>query len=145
MSGFLSVILLSMTVLLRFSPDTEFARTIRRMFVEKPCRWMMARSRRELIQAAVLAGLFLFAGELVMMLGSAELVFAYALDLSLYIDAMVAAALLGAADMVRKVPFAVRLRRPARRPKPRSRARRSRPISGRQAANDDDGPVRRAA
>lgn len=145
MSSFLAAALLALIALLRSAPDTPFSRSIRASLVERPCRWWLKRTRREAIQLLVLAGLFLFAGEMVMMLGSAELVFAYALDLSIYIDAVLAASLLSASHQAGRVFRAATRLLPGRRRKPRYRARRPRKADCRKPANDDEGPARKAA
>lgn len=145
MSSFLASVLLAIIALLRGAPDTPFSRTIRALLVERPCRWWLKRTRREAIQMLVLAGLFLFAGEMVMMLGSTDLVLAYALDLSIYIDAILAASILTVSHQVGRVFRGVTSLLPSRTAKPKPRERRLRKADCRKPANDEDGPALKAA
>ncbi|MFM6931582.1 MAG: hypothetical protein ACKOUT_04980 [Novosphingobium sp.] len=149
MSTFISACLLALTLLLRSSPDTDLSRMVRRLIVENPCSWWLTLSRRDAIHCMLLIFVLLSAGELMLMLGSVDLVLAYAFDLSFYLDAVMASGMIAAAVKVRSFSGAIRGMM-LRRPTPvRSRARQKRrsvsAVRSVRGANDEDGPVRWAA
>ncbi len=90
--------------------------------------------RRHLIFYAVALGLVLFAGEWLVMAGPLDLALLMAWDVSLYVDAVLGAALVaGVARTMPLLRFAGRLRPRARARRPR----RARPAP-KPGANDDD-------
>jgi hypothetical protein len=97
-------------------------------------------NRRHAIFVLILVGLLFFASDLLVMLGSADLVLGLAWDVSIYVDTLLAASALAAIARGRvawRTLLVHALRRP-RRPRPRSR----RPVRSRrpaQNANDEDG------
>ncbi|MFM5929339.1 MAG: hypothetical protein ACKOPQ_00340 [Novosphingobium sp.] len=143
MSSLFVVMLLSAVLLLKLLPDASLSRSLRQTIVAPLANWLLNRSRRDVIYIFVLGGLLLFAGEVVLMLGSADLVYAYALDLALYFDAVIAASLIGAARHARAVVRTFGRLFPVRRPKPRQR--RTRSHTRHVPANDDDGQTLLAA
>ena len=124
-------------------------RFLQKFVIERFCQWLSGLSRRQFLYAIIVVGMLLIAGELVVMLGSADLLFAYALDLSFYADAAIASAGLTAAARaarvvarlgplktgagVRRVTRARRKRSAADRPKPKP------------SLNDNDRPPLRYA
>ncbi|MFM5907028.1 MAG: hypothetical protein ACKOPO_05515, partial [Novosphingobium sp.] len=101
MSSLVTAMLFTVMLLVKLCPLTPMSRWINTAIVAPACKWLIHRSRRDIINVFVLCGILLFAGEVVMMLGSADLVFAYALDLSLYIDAIITVSVIGAASQLR--------------------------------------------
>ena len=136
-TGFLALLILMM----KLWPATPAGRCLHRAFVEIPLELAGLAERRHLI----LIGLLMFGGQLVVVLGP-ELAFAYAMDLSLYGEAVIATALATAAVRVRYVwQKLVRLKKiiglhasGGRRARPRSRRTRARTALQNNSANDDE-------
>jgi hypothetical protein len=149
MMSFLTICFATITALLRFCPDTSLSRQIRTIFVERPCARIARFGRREVIYLMLLAGIMLFAGEMIAIAGSADFAFAYALDLSLYVDAALAAYAVSAATRTAGALKAIKnmcrqtMRKIVRRPR-RKRSPSASPIQARPS-NDDDGPWLRLA
>lgn len=149
MMSFLTICFATITALLRFCPDTSLSRQIRTIFVERPCARIARFGRRELIYTVILVGVMLTAGEMIAMAGSADFAIAYALDLSFYVDAALAAYAVSAAARTAGALKAIKnlcrqtMRKIVRRP----RSKRSPTANRIQArpSNDDDGPWLRLA
>lgn len=134
-SGFALLIILMMKLL----PDLPFSRALHRAFVEVPLRRLAEMSRQHLIYAAVLIGLTFGGIELLLLLGSTEMLMLFAWDVSLYVDALIATWTLsvvarGKAIWQGLADRCVGLLRPGARP----RASRRRRGTAQEAANDSD-------
>ena len=144
MASMFCAFLLAVTVLLRCCPKAPMACYLQNAVVARFCQWLDGLSRRHIIYAVIVVGLLLTAGELVAMLGSTDLLFAYALDLSFYADALIASAGLAAMARGARVALTLRKSRAARVFRRPQAARRRRSVAERAQAkppvNDDDRP-----
>ena len=138
---------------MRLWPDSEIGRFLRPHLVERPAVAFSKLERHHLIWAGIVLFVSVGASELATLYGS-EFLFAYSLDLSLYLDAVVATVALAVVSRVRSVArvlgarlregVGLRIDRHKRIARPRAVHRRP---TRRRAHNDDDAPphVRRAA
>lgn len=126
-------------------PGLPLTRSLHEHLVEIPVRSMSRLKRHHLLYAVILTLLMFSFREVVVIFGSAEVVMAYAFDLALYVDAMIAMSAAAAASYVRGAAQTLRRRLiapiasvvPLRRP--RARARRSETANAHsQPANEDD-------
>lgn len=151
LNAIVAFVSLANMLLMRLCPDTDLSRTLHRHLIERPAAWLARLDRRQILVLVIAAGLLLAAGDLVVALGSAEIVLGYAADLAIYSDVVLAGLLLAAASRVRIASSIVRSRMRARvyavRPRvgrvATQRARRLPRPSGR-AANDNEGGSERA-
>lgn len=136
---------------LRLWPDSGIGRFLRPCLVERPAAALSKLERHHLIWAAIVLFVIVGASELATLYGS-EFLFAYSLDLSLYLDAVLVTAALAVVSRVRSVAnvldhrwravICLRADRHERAARPRA-ARRS---PAKRADNDEDGsPHRRVA
>jgi hypothetical protein len=130
-AGLMSLVVLVM----KLFPELPFARSLHQALVEAPLRALEKATRRHLIYALVLVVMSFSAGELVMLLGSADFLLLMAWDVSLYVDALIATWTLSAALSVKTVAVRAldRVRGLARPRSPRRRRE-----ARRAAANDAD-------
>lgn len=134
--------LFGLILVMKLFPETPAARAMHRGFVEAPLRKLAAMTRRHVIYAVVAAGMLVSGMELIMILGSSDLLLLMAWDMSLYVDAVIATWTVAAVTRIKGFWHALKARmggvfRRASRP----RARRS-SAGARPAANDsdDEGP-----
>ena len=131
--------------LMWLQPELPLSRALHRILVELPIMWSAKLERHHLICLVILCALMFSSALSGAILGSAELAFAYALDVSLYVDALIATSAVAATTNLKAAARALRsrLRRvlpaiaPDRRAKARSKrskARRARKVP----ANDAD-------
>lgn len=139
------IMLVGAVVLIRLAPELPLSRWLSEWLAAKPARWLLRRSRQEMIAWAIVAALIAFAGEYVLIIGGPQMAVGLAVDLAAYVDAMIAVVTLASAARVQGMTRWFKLRAMARRP--RSRAIRARRTKCLQApANDsEDGPRRRLA
>lgn len=133
LTGLLALIIL----FARLFPETPFGRGLHFYFVEMPLRISHRIERRHLILLVIL----LCSGQMLAMMGSVELAMAYAVDLSIYFDAAITAALTAGAVYLKNARsvLADAMKRLATISRPRARSRRTRATSVRpDTANDDD-------
>ena len=144
LTGCLLVVLVAMLMV----PDTEFAKLCHEQLVERPVRALSRFRSHHLLYTLILIPVMLSGAEFIALLGP-EFFAAYAMELAIYLDAVIVSLALSAYTAVRssaqRLRFALAslLGR-----KPRARARRSAAASRpeRQAANDDeDRPAPRRA
>ena len=124
--------------MMKLFPELPTSRTLHRALVEAPLDRLAKMGRRHLIYAAVLVGMMFAGAEMVMLLGSADLMMLMAWDVSLYVDALIATWTLSAVMRGKAAwrTLAAPFFRPLRRA-PRSRRR----IVRKPAANDsEEGP-----
>ena len=116
-------------------PDTPFARSLHRALVEWPIEAAERKERRHFI----LIGVILFCGPSLAAFGSAEIAMLYAVDLSLYAEAVMMTSL-SAAAMSFKKGWATVVRGAGALRRPRQRSRRVRVPRSRvgTTANDDE-------
>lgn len=86
LAGLMLLIILAM----KLFPTLPVSRMLHVALVEAPLRQLAAMGRRHLIYAAVLVGLVFAGSEVILLLGSADMVMLLAWDVSLYIDAVIA-------------------------------------------------------
>lgn len=134
LAGFLALVI----CITKLFPDTALARSLHLYCVELPLEMARAIERKDIILIVII----LCSGEAFLMLGSAELAMAYAVNMSVYVDAVLAtyiAALVArsaAAWAVCKARVMQLVRRIAR-PRPRSRRTRSAIRPPKKPSNDD--------
>lgn len=135
---FAGLLALAMLIMKAF-PETPTARALMLYLVELPLRMAGQIERKHIILLAII----LFAGQSLALIGSAELALAYAVDLSIYYDAVIATSLAAASARLKSAWLFVKTRF-IRLTGPLTRARRPRrPKTGdsrRRAANDDEDP-----
>ena len=134
--------LLALVVLVvRLYPTTPLGRSLHRAFVERPLEIAGRVERKHIILIFVL----LCSGQTLALAGSAELALAIALDMSAYVDALIAGYVAVAALRFRSTTTAsknalARIGRALARPRRRARRTRAVPRNACKAANDDDRP-----
>ena len=141
----LAGLFLGAVFIIRLFPELPVARTMHRYLAELPAIWIEKADRRHLIYLLISIGIVLFAGELVAMVGSLDLVLAFGWDLSLYLDILMAISALTARARIRGSLQSIRASLSWKRVRPnvsfrlgrRARASRSRQ-SLRLQDNDDD-------
>ena len=138
------VTLLGVLLLTRLAPDLLLSRLIHDWLAVRPARWLLRRSRQELIAWAIVAALLAFAGEYVLIIGGPQIAIGVAVDLAAYVDTMIAVATLASAARLQAI---TRWASPKLRTSNRPRSPRSRRVRPEQpAANDsEDRPPRLAA
>ena len=126
-------------LIIKLFPETPTARVLMLYLVELPMRAAQKLERRHIILLAVV----ICAGQSLVLLGSAELALAYALDMSAYYDLLIVAWTAAAATRAKAAWIAVRMVLP--RPsvirslaRPRSSRRSAATTSCQQADNDED-------
>jgi len=132
-------LLLLVIATMKLFPAIPVSRLLHRTLVELPLHKLATLSRTHLIFGVVLLGMVFASAELIMLLGSADVVMVIAWDVSLYADALIAAWTLAAVTRTKAAwhalaGFILRPFRAARRRAPRAR----RSGTG-KAANDADG------
>lgn len=135
-------------LMMKLFPELPFARVLHHVLVEAPLRKLAEMSRRHLIYAAVLIWMTFTGTELLLLLGSTDMLTLFAWDVSLYVDALLATWTLSAVVRGKAAwhAFAARCVGPLRRGT-RPRAPRPRGVASRTAANDssEDGDAWRYA
>ena len=131
-------LLLLVTLTMKLFPRVQVSRMLHHMLVEAPLAAIARMSRRHLIFGVVLLATLFAGAELIVMLGSADVAMVLAWDVSLYVDALLAAWALaavarGKAAWQALAAIVTRPLRAARRRAPRRR----RAATG-KAANDSD-------
>ncbi len=132
-------LLLLAIVTMKLFPRVPVSRNLHHMLAEAPLAALARMSRRHLLFGVILVGMMLFvSAELIMMLGSADVVMVMAWDVSLYVDAVIAAWTLAAVSRSKAAwqAFAAIATAPFRAA--RRRAPRRRPAGTEKAANDSD-------
>ena len=134
------LLLLGAVALIRLAPQLPLSRSLSEWLAVKPTRWLLRRSRQEMIAWAIVAALLAFAGEYVLVIGGPQMAVGLAVDLAAYVDAMIAVVTLASAARVQGVARWFKLMAGVRRPRARAtRSRRVRPTQ--PPANDsEDGP-----
>lgn len=132
-----SVLLIILTM--KLFPKAPASRALHRALVEAPMRGLAAMERRHLIYGMILIAVLLAGTELIMMLGSTDLVMLMAWDVSLYVDAVIAAWTIATVARGKAAWQMLAARLTGRRGAPRPRAPRRRTEGRKTAANDADG------
>ena len=133
--GFMTTIILIMWLV----PNSDIGRALHRQLVERPLETISGLRRHDLLFFVIMAGLMVAGGEAIAVLGP-EVVSAYALDLAIYVDAVLLTYALSAVAMAKRSGgwLLQAVMRCVRRMRPRTK-RATRKISRpRQASNDDD-------
>ncbi|HEV7660447.1 MAG TPA: hypothetical protein VGO55_11435 [Allosphingosinicella sp.] len=129
-------LMLLMILTVKLFSEVPASRLLHRTLVEAPLRGLAVMSRRHLIYGAVVVAM-LFAGtELIMMLGSTDLVMLMAWDVSLYVDAVIATWTIATVARGRTAWQMLAACLAGRRGTPRPRAPRRRRAGSKTAAND---------
>jgi hypothetical protein len=139
----LSAFLLSLIAVMRLWPSAPTVRALHKVIVEIPTTWIARAERRHIILILVVAAMLIASGEMLAIFGSLDALFAFSLDLSIYLDAVGAVLAVAAASRAKttyqlfKARFVSAHRLPIRGSTRRSsREVRSRRI--RRVANDDN-------
>lgn len=134
-AGLVLLVILTM----KLFPDLPVSRDLHRGLVELPLAKLAAMRRTHLIFALVLVGMLFTASELIMLLGSADLIMLIAWDVSLYVDAVIAAWTIAAVSRGKAAwqALVLTVTRPFRAARQRARRRRRDGSAG-KAANDSD-------
>lgn len=137
LTGLFAMSILIMTLF----PATPLARSLHRWLVEWPLDMASRMERRHVLVILIL----LFAGQSLALIGGTELAIAYAVDMSVYADALLLSYLAGAAVRLRNGWWVARPalgRLASAIARPRARARRTKPAARRpDAASNDDDPA----
>jgi hypothetical protein len=140
----LEIVALGLICTMRFFPETAFARLLQFHLVEQPMARLSKLERHHLLFLMIAIAMLFAGSEIIAILGSADMAFSIAWDMSFYFDAVAVTALVTAARQIR---IAVRLTRSSLSTRPTlrlGRKRRSRevrsPAQSRASAsaNDDD-------
>ncbi len=132
--GFSLCVLLVMLVV----PDSPVGRLLHRQLVERPLAQLGRLERHHLIFATIIGAAMLAGGEVVAVLGP-ELAVMWALDLAIYLDAVMVTYALSALAGVRGVRSkAARIVSRLLAARPRARRRRGAACRSKPASNDDD-------
>lgn len=130
--------LLLVIVTMKLFPRVPVSRMLHQMLVEAPLAALATMSRRHMIFGLILVAMLFAGAELIMMLGSADVVMVLAWDVSLYVDAVIAAWALAAVARSRAAWQALAgiVTWPLRAEGPRTSRRRR--ANTEKAANDSD-------
>jgi hypothetical protein len=90
----LSGLVLSLALVMRLCPEIPFSRLLNELLVERPLTWLATWRRVDLIYFAVVLIILIAAGEMGVMLGSAELFFVQAWDVTPYVHALAVTSLI---------------------------------------------------
>lgn len=134
-----SGLMLLIVATMKLFPELPVTRAMHLAFVEVPLRRLAETSRSHLLYAALLVTMTFGGIELLLLLGSTDMLMLFAWDVSLYVDALIASWTLGAAARGRAIwkglaARCARLWRPGARP----RSPRRRHGAVKEAANDGD-------
>ena len=133
--GFMAAI----TLVMWLAPGSEAGRALHRQLVARPLEALSDIERHHLVFFVIMAGFAIGGGEAMAVLGP-EFVAAYALDLAIYLDAVMVTFALSAVAMARSGDGRLRnaVMRIARRMRPRSKRTTRKAVRPRKSANDDD-------
>lgn len=143
-------LLLALMAVMKLAPHSGAGRLLNRQLVELPLALFARMERHHLIFVLVVAALLMAGTEVLVGLGSVDFALVYALDLSLYIDGLLAAMALASLTRTKSGVTALRLGAASlgarlRRVMGRRRVRTAVPRRDGPPANDDDHPVIAAA
>lgn len=138
-TGFILLVI----AMMKLFPHIPASRLLHRGLVELPLLKLATMDRRHAIFGVVLLVMLFTASEMIMLFGSADVVMLMAWDVSIHVDAVIAAWMLATLNRGKAmwVAFAAMMRRPLRSARRRSRRQR-RGVPGKAANDDDDGGVR---
>lgn len=94
------IILAIVMLFMRFGPDIEFKHLLNQHFAERPAAFLEGRKRHDWLFMLIVIPVFVLGGEMVLLLGP-EFMLAYAADLALYMDVVMAGAATSAATRLR--------------------------------------------
>lgn len=147
----LEIVAVGLILAMRLFPETPFARSVHLHLVERPMAWLSKLERHQLVFFLIAVAMLLAAGEIIAIVGSADVALTLAWDLSLYFDAVAVAAVVAAARQIRIAVRLARARLGALPAVPRMMRRSAREVrphrrpSAPTSANDDDPAVAVAA
>ncbi|KLI62799.1 hypothetical protein [Aurantiacibacter marinus] len=137
LTGFLLCALVAMLMF----PQTDFARLCHQQLIDRPVFWLSRFRTHHLVYVIVLVPLMLSGGEFLALLGP-EFFAAYAMELAIYIDAVIFGLAMSVWETVRSATSKVThlLRRPLRIKSARRKRAASTNRTKSVPANDDDRP-----
>lgn len=131
--------LLGIILAMKLAPDIPISRAMHRAFVEVPVAKLASMDRRHLIFGVIALGMLFSFAELIMILGSSDLVILMAWDVTLYVDAVIATWTVAAVTRAKGLWHYMKARiGGVFRRAPRPRAPRRRVTEGRREAIDSD-------
>ena len=135
LTGFMLIALAAMLAV----PETPFGRLCHRELVERPARRLASFRSHHVLYALILIPVMLSGGEFIAILGP-EFFAAYAMELAIYVDAVVLSVLASVYTRVRTALSHIRYlaTRPLRTMRARRKRRAPRPMRQRRPANDDE-------
>lgn len=140
----LEIVALGLIFTMRFFPETAFARLLHFHLVEEPTARLSKLERHHLLFLMIAVAMLFAGSEVIAILGSADMAFSIAWDMSLYFDAVAVAAAVAAARQIR---IAVRLARSSLNVRtvlplgrPHKRERKSRPQPSTPASGNENDP-----
>lgn len=130
--------LFGIVLAMKLFPETPIARAMHRAFVERPLERLATMDRRHLIFGVIALGMLFTFTELIMLIGSTDLVMLMAWDVSIYVDAVIAAWTVAAVARLKGAwrYTLARILAPLRAARPRASRRRI--ATARPPANDAD-------
>lgn len=138
------ILILAAIVAMRLFPESPLSQLLHLHLVVRPMDWFSKLERHHLLYAVLLIGMLFAAGEIIAVLGSADVALALAWDVSIYLDAVAVAAAIAVARQARIAIRLIRSKgssivtRPAARRSGRERRDRA---SSTPPANDKDAPA----
>ena len=135
LTGFMLIALAAMLAV----PETPFGRLCHRELVERPARKLASFRSHHVLYALILIPVMLSGGEFIAVLGP-EFFAAYAMELAIYIDAVVLTFVASAYARIREAFSHLRhlATRPFRGRRARTKRSAPRPMRQRRPANDDE-------
>ena len=103
-------LLAGVLLLMWLKPELPLSRTLHKLLVESPVTWIAQVERHHLLLVIILCALMCSSALGGAVLGSGELFFAYAFDVSLYVDAFLATSAVAATTSLRAAASALRSR-----------------------------------
>lgn len=139
MTGY-AMLLLVAVLLLRTAPELPLSRFLHEWLARRPAAWLLRRTRREVIAWSIATGLLMFGGEYVLVLGGPHAVLAFAADVAVYVDALIAVTTLASVVRTRAMAqwFAMRRLSGSR---PRSKRATKRAALRKPSNDDEDRPA----
>lgn len=136
------MILLGVVLLIRCAPDLPLSRLLHGWVAVRPARWLLRRTRQEVIAWAIVAALLMVAGEYVVVIGGPQVAVGLAVELAAYVDTVIAVVALASAARMQAISkwVGLRVRSPAR-----PRNRRTRQVRPQPANDSEDRPARLVA
>jgi hypothetical protein len=135
--------MIAVALVLRLAPQSPAGRLLNRHLVERPLSVLGRMQRHHVIALLIIIGLLAGSGEMIVAMGGMDVAMIYAIDLSIYIDGLLATLALASLARTRSGFALMRsaLFSRQRRAFGRRRVRQPRKPGHRSSANDDEHPA----